>query len=241
MIVSRLRHISLIPTMAVVIGVGIAACGGSIRSANRDSESSSAIVVRATGSSVVPRRSRHQPYLNDGDKDKVYDEEAEKYRDNSLDNDKDPSEDYKRDDNGDYHDSDDSTVVAFGHPATASDVRAITSIAKRYYSVIAAKDGSTACLMIPPNLARNVPRDYGQGSAGPLYLRRAKSCPEVMRLLFVHSRSTRGSPFTSTGVRIRGNHAYVLLGSRTGPASYIQLERVDGAWMILGLVGVALP
>jgi hypothetical protein len=231
------RHIVYtLPSVWLLCAWGVA-CGGtdSQTPSTGDGHSQSMMAIASSASSS-------QRYLNDGDKDRVYDEEGPVYRDNSRDDDKDPAEDYQRDDNGDYHDRDDMTILHFGRPAGPVDRWAILAFVRRYYAAAVAGDGAAACSMLPPGVANTVPKDYGgEGTAGPPYLRGAKTCPDVMRLLFEHARSELTGRFVLTGVRIDGDHAYALLGSTDRPAGYIGLERVGGAWRVAGLIGSAMP
>lgn len=175
-------------------------------------------------------------YLNDGDNDVIGDADD----DNNHDVDKDNSEDHKPDENGNYHDSDDS-IVTFGHTANSVDTQAITAAVKRYYAVAASGNGSKACSMLVPSLAKAIPEDDGHGSAGPSYLQAGRTCPAIMALLFKHMRNQVTVSIHVTAVRTNGNHAVALLGSKTVPASEVLIERQGGVWMISSLIGSPLP
>jgi hypothetical protein len=190
--------------------------------------------TRATGVPASGTSTGH--YLNDGDNDVIGDADS----DNNHDNDKDNSEDHKPNDNGNYHDSDDS-IVTFGHAANSVDMQAIAAAVKRYYAVAASDNGSKACSMLIPSLARAIPEDDGPGSAGPSYLQAGRTCPAIMALLFKNMRNQVTASIHVTAVRTNGNHAVALLGSKTAPASEILIERQDGAWMISSLTGSPLP
>lgn len=176
-------------------------------------------------------------YLNDGDKDMVGDADS----DNSRDNDHDNSEDHKLDDSGRYHDSDDHAVAIFGHRASTVDRQAVTATVKHYYAVAVSGNGEKGCAMLRPSLATAVPEDYGHGSAGPAYLRAGKTCPQVMTLLFRSLHDQLVDPIDVTGVRISGNQAVALLGSKRIPAGSISITRQGGAWMIGSIMGTTLP
>jgi hypothetical protein len=228
------------PTLAVLViallSFNILACGSNkaVTPAPQASQSAQA-PDGATTSRSTPTASPHG-YLNDSDNDVIGDAD----NDNNHDNDNDNSEDHKPEDNGSYHDSDDS-IAAFGHAASATDRQAITATVKRYYAIASSGDGSKACSVLIPSLAKAVPEDYGQGSAGPAYLRTGRTCPAVMALLFKSMRAQLAAPVNVTGVRISGHKAVALLGSTTTPASEISIQRKGGVWMIGSVIGGALP
>lgn len=199
--------------------------------------SSSAPLTATAPATIASHPTSHHGYLNDGDNDVIGDAD----NDNSHDNDHDNSEDHVPNDNGSYQDSDDSSILAYGHAANGADKRTITAVVKRYYAAAATGDGAKACAMLAPKFAESVAEDYGRGSTGPSYLQGGTTCPAVMMLLFQHSHAEVADPFDVTGVRLGDNHAYALLGSRVTVASYITLERRRGAWRIGALIGLTLP
>jgi hypothetical protein len=209
----------------LLVSVGVGACGGT-RTSTGVPAVAGASPARATG-----------PYLNDGDHDRIGDEDG----DNNGDTDNDAPWDYKheRNDNGDYHDRDDGATLSLGHAADAATRRAITALVKRYYAAAAVEDGRRACSMLPPELAKAVPLDWG-GSNGPEYLRGQKTCQAVMVLLFKHSHDQLSAPVTVTGVQLNGNSAYAFVGSATMPAGYLIVQRQHGAWAIVALLGNVL-
>ena len=224
--------------MEVLVSLNAAACGGTSTPPGPRSEASSLAPAPpealATKSSAtkVPR-----DYLNDGDNDSYGDAD----NDNNEDNDNDNSEDHKPDENVYYHDGDDNSLVSSGHPATTDDRRAIVALVGRYRAVASASDGAKACSMIVASLAKAVVRDFGQGSAGPPYLKAGTTCPTVIALLFEHFHTRLTAPTKITGVRVNGNHAIALLGSKTAPASAITFQRENDTWMVNGLIEEPLP
>lgn len=223
-----------------LLGVSVAACGG----ASKTSDPASRVSSTAPASGATPATTTtsstatsSQGYLNDGDNDIIGDAD----NDNKHDNDNDNTEDHKLEDNGDYHDSDDHGIMTFGHPANAADRLAITSVVRRYYAVAAAGDGEKACSMLVPTLAKATTEDYGHGSAGPSYLSSGETCPAVLALLFKHFHAQLTTAINITRVRVSGDRAVALLGSRATPASYISIQRQDGVWKIGTLLGAALP
>jgi hypothetical protein len=73
-----------------------------------------------------------------------------------------------------YDDTNNNSVLDFGHAADAADRRAVTTLLKQYYAAAAAGDGMAACSMIYATLAAAVPEDYGR-EPGPSYLRVRRS------------------------------------------------------------------
>ena len=157
-----------------------------------------------------------------------------------MDNDVDQDNDRKNLEAG-YRDLDDGVIVGYGRAASPAEARALTALFRRYYAAAAVSDGATACAMLEPAIARAVPADYGRQSAGPPYLRTATTCPGVMSLLFKHFHGQVTAAITVTGVRIKGQEAYVLLGSRTIPAGYVTLRRGGSGWRVVNLLGETLP
>lgn len=127
----------------------------------------------------------------------------------------------------------------FGHPASPADMRAATALVKHYYTAAAAGDGGAACALMYSPLAEEVPEAYGGllSSSSP----RGKTCAVVMSGLFKHLfKGLRADSATLkvAAVRVRGNHASVLLGfNGRRPADYLGLHRERGAWKVERLIG----
>jgi hypothetical protein len=237
---SKMKRLFALPAIAL-LSLGATACGGSSKGPHSASQSASR--VASSGSAAVTTPSSTAPtqhYLNDGDNDPNNDNDPDDRTVNKIDEDNDSPEDHMNPQNDRYHDKDDDSIVASDHAASAAEKRAITALVKRYYTVAAAGDGATACSMIYSTLVEAIPEDYGQ-APGPVYLRGGKTCQAVMSLLFRHFHSQLTGAIEVTGVRVKGNHALALLGSKTVPASMINMERERGAWKIDELLGVPLP
>ena len=185
-----------------------------------------------------PARGRPRAYLNDGDNDPSADNDLDDS--SGIDNDSDYVEDHRNPENNLYHDKDDIGVLDFGSPASAADSAAVTVLVKRYYAAGAADDGGSVCAMMIPIAAQSLSEDYGK-PPGPRAPRGAKTCAAVMSLLFKHFVSRFTSAFAVTGVRVDGEVAYALLGSKTGQASFIILKREGGSWKLDGLLAGPLP
>ncbi len=221
----------------LLLGTGMTACGGDTGRSRSTSSLSHPPMPGAALTGTASVAKSLPGYLNDADNDHFGDSD----KDNNSDDDNDNSEDYQVSYDSNYHDSDDSSIVAYGHAAGASDARAVTNSVKRYFAAAAAKDGAPACSMLDPTVTRSIPEDYGHGSAGPAYLSTARTCPAIMVLLFQHYRTQIAASRTVTGVRVQGNHAVAILGSRTVPAGYISLTRRGHTWRITVPIGNPLP
>jgi hypothetical protein len=228
---------SVLASLAIALsGVGAVACGGAGKDAGAGSQKDARATATGGASAAIPPSSisggRSFPGDGDGDNPADGDGDGDEVADSDRDNDSPTRE------SGNYHDRDDGDVLNYGHAAGARDARAITTFLERYYAAAVAGDGATACSMIYPALARSVAEDYGR--YGPLYLRGGKTCAAVMALLFEHYHGELAGGITVTGVRVKGEEAYALLGSTTKPASYAILVRGGGAWKMMGLLGGTL-
>jgi hypothetical protein len=138
-----------------------------------------------------------------------------------------------------YFDDDDGIVRGYGHPASVPDMHAAKMLIKRYYAMAVAANGATGCSLLYRTYAASVVEDQGS-NAGPRYLR-GKSCAIVMTKLFKHMSRSLVKPMAIRAVRVRGETAYVLLGSKMRPASYFRLHREGKRWKLYGLLDRPLP
>lgn len=157
----------------------------------------------------------------------------------NKDNDADSDNDLKNTEYRGYLDSDDRNITSLGHAANGSERREVTRLVAQFYAAARTKDGGAACRLIYPPFAESIPEDYGR-PPGPLYAR-GTTCAAVMSALFTHYRARVTSSVAVTGVRVKGNKGYVILGSRGIPASDIAIERARGKWTINALLGGQLP
>lgn len=233
-----------LPTLAAIALVGFAAAGcgsagggkGAVPQASKPTSTGSAGALAAATPSAAPAVGHFR-----GDEDD--DENESKTLGTNLHGDDDNDTDNDLLDNAKYgyYDRDDASTRTYGHAAGTADRRAITALVGRYYAAAAAGDGATACSLIYSTFARAIPEDYGHNSAGPAYLRAAKTCPAIMSLLFKHFHGQLAGAFRVTGVRVGDARAFALTGSATGPASLVEVRREQGAWKIDTLLGNPLP
>jgi hypothetical protein len=218
-----------------LLGMAIVACGGTGKGSDR-----AGVHDKTAVSAMASQTPSGGPYLNDGDNDASSDEDPDDLNGKKIDNDNDYLGDHAPTQNSSYHDGDDHSIVSFGHPAGAADKQAVTAVVKHYYAVAAAADGAAACSLMYSGFAAVVPEDYGQ-APGPAYLRGDTTCSAVMSALFKHSRSELTRAFDVSEVRVARNQGFALLGSRTAPASYLDVRRERGVWKLDALTAVALP
>jgi hypothetical protein len=182
-------------------------------------------------------------YLNDGDNDPTGDADGDSTGENPIDNDNDYPEDHLNPRNASYHDTDDDSLdggpLSYGRPANVTETQTIVPLVKRYYTLAVADDAVQACSMLDATLAASLPEDYGRG-AGPPYLRGAKTCTAVLRLLFERFHSVFDNSPVVTSVRIHGDQAIAFIGSPTMPASSIMLVREGDAWKLDATIGSPL-
>jgi hypothetical protein len=139
-----------------------------------------------------------------------------------------------------YYDSDDGAVTRFGSAADARDAYVLTMLVRRYYAAAVAGDGKAACSLIDPRFAGTIAETYGR-PPGPSYLRGAATCSAVMSLLFKHEHRLFTPVRVVTGVRLDRDEAFVLLGSKTAPASSFMFKRSGGSWRLAAIGGMQLP
>jgi hypothetical protein len=227
------------PLPALIVGTLLAlaavACGSAGKDAGSGTHGSSATGAIAGASASTPASGSTSL---EGDEDD--DDSSSNYLDSTkYDNDADFDDDRGR--QLGYRDSDDDAVLAYGRAASAAEKRALTAIVKRYYSAAVAANGATGCSLFTPALRNAVPEDYGQ-APGPVYMR-GKTCPAVITLFFKHEHQQLASAMIEvTDVRVKGNEALAVVGSRAQPASEIALERHPGGpWRLADLIAVRLP
>ncbi len=236
----------LVATVVALSSFGMQACGASSGGSRDDARTDSTAASSTTASSAAtPPTTAPSPrpaagvhgYLNDGDNDASSDDDPDDRETPKVDNDSDAPEDNLHPENGSYHDKDDDVAV-YGPRAGPSVERTIAALVRRYYAVAASGNGVKACSMMYSIFAEGMAEDYGQ-PPGPPYLR-GKTCGAVMDRMFEHSREQLASRYVVTEVRVRGNSGFVLLGSRTQPASAMIVRRERGIWKINSLLGEPL-
>lgn len=224
--------LALMVSALLVLAAG--ACGGSgtgARSASRTAASGTAPgTAQASTAGATPTQDSLRG--DEDDDESAADQTGNNRYDNDADFDNDTHE------NAGYLDSDDSSIQAFGQAPSAVEDRAIAALVSRYFAAAAAGDGAKACPLIYSLLAEAIPEDFGR-SPGPAYAR-GKTCAVVMSKIFKHDHAQLAG-VQVTGVRVSGNEARALLGSKALPAGSILLRREHRAWKMDALLSEPLP
>ncbi|HEY5194248.1 MAG TPA: hypothetical protein VIJ39_10310 [Solirubrobacteraceae bacterium] len=223
------RHSALTVVLALICQ-GFVACGGA------GSGTSSSTVHHGVG--VASR----QLVVGDYDDDDFY---PGRYDDADKDDDPRPRDRDGDTDNksGSYYDGDDDAIRDFGHAASTNDRRAVESLVTRYFTAAAAEDGSAACPLITSPLARSVPAILGHHPPGPAYAS-GSTCAEVMSKVFKQNHrqlAAEASILKVTGVRLRRNHGWAVLGFETLPGRDFRIAREVGVWKVQVLLDEELP
>jgi hypothetical protein len=202
----------------VPLSVGAAACGGTTQSGGSETTQTRSATTASTQAATTSGTASTGYYVK-----------ADQDKDNDV--------------GAPYDDTNNNSVLDYGHAASPSDDKAVTALVKRYYTAAAAGDGASACSMIIPSLAKAVPEDYGR-APGPTYLRGGKSCPAVMSLLFKHSHqqlATYLATLKVVRVRLNGKNGLVVLSFGTLPERQISVDQHGSAWKIEALLDSELP
>lgn len=181
-----------------------------------------------------------QALRGDGDVDNPGDIDGNGDRDYTSQGGKDGDSDGPTRESYDFPDSDDRATFAYGHRPSTTEARAISGVVRMYYAAASAGDGSAACGLLLPSFASSLPESYG-GPGGPSYLRGGSTCAAIMSGLFRTFRSELGEAITVVEVRVAGDRAQVVIGSRRMRASSISLARAGGAWKVADIIGQPLP
>jgi hypothetical protein len=235
-------HFAAWPLLALaasaLLGLGAAGCGGG-GDAGMSSRSTGAVrtYVNTLTTSTIPPGQRVR---GDGDADNPGDIDGNGDSDSASVGGADTDSDSPTPASYDFPDGDDRTTFAYGHPASPAAEHAIAGVVGRYYAAAAVDDGTTACSLLLPSLARSVPETYG-GPGGPPYLRGIRTCQAVLAKLFLHFHRELARAATVVEVRVKGATARAVLGSETMRASSVFLTRQGGSWKITTPLGEPLP
>jgi hypothetical protein len=140
-------------------------------------------------------------------------------------------------------DTNNDSTLSFGHPASTSDTRAITTLIKRYYAAADAENGPEACSLLYSSLEEEVPEDYGQSPPGPPYMH-GTTCAASMTLLFKHFHpqiSVELPKLTVARVRLIEHHGIVILHFGTLPERQIAVHREGHTWKVSSIFDGEVP
>jgi hypothetical protein len=200
------------PVMAVLLSVGMCACG-SAKQESRPTTQSNGTPVSHTSSTDAPQSaaSEREPIQDvDGDREGAYTVKPLP---------------------GGHYDDDDITSLHFGHPASISDRRAVVTLVGRYNTAVAKIDGVSACGLLYTGLKEGVIEDFHHPLGG-----RKKTCLIVVRWLyrFAHKRKVIDANKTLRvmQVLVRRSEALVLMGAGRVVEHTLMVRRERGRWKI---------
>ncbi len=209
-----MRQLQTLMTI-VLLAIGLTACGGSGSSSHTSSVSDpDDVPTTAPASETTP-----VPLDTRVDADK--------------DNDVGASDD----------DTNNNRAFALGRPASLSERRAATALIKRYYAVALAGDGARGCTMLYSTLAEAAVEDDAQ-PPGPLYMRGAKTCAEVLNRLFVHFQAQLAAEVPKlevTRVRMERHHGIASLRFGALPEREISVAQEGHTWKMTTILDQELP
>jgi hypothetical protein len=136
-----------------------------------------------------------------------------------------------------HYDGDDNVVLSYGHAASTTDMRAIDTVIKRYYTAAAAGDGRKGCSLLYSLLVETAPEDLSHTP------REGETCVEAMSSFFKRDHSQLKADTVGVGVtraRVKGDSGVVLvrLGSRE---RRVLVRREGGMWKIDTLLDMGVP
>ncbi len=140
-------------------------------------------------------------------------------------------------------DSNNDSVLDYGHAAAPAEAHAIKALVERYYAAALAENGAKACSILYSTLAESVPEDYGQSPPGPAYMR-GTTCPTVMTLFFKHVHPQVALEYPKlkvVRVRLVERHGLVVLRFGRLPEREIPVDREGHTWRISALLDTPLP
>jgi hypothetical protein len=212
------------PAVAVVLSVGLGACGNSdgehATSSSAQSEAALAGYASQGGAHssahpVKPERLQHV----DGD--------AEDVRVRST-----------RVLPGGRYDGDDVLILHFGRPADAADRQAITTLVDRYRTAVVANDGPRGCALLYSVLAESVTEDHPQPPGS-----HNTTCGAILTILFKSSSERRlfeAAKLRVIEVQTRQRKGLALMGTRDKVEHTIEVRRERGRWRIAEISGSVL-
>jgi hypothetical protein len=130
------------------------------------------------------------------------------------------------------------TLDEFGRLANASDTRAIAALIKRYYTAALAEDGAKGCSMLYSTIEESVPEDYGTSPPSQPYLRGA-TCRAVLTLLFKHYHPQIALEYPKlevVAVHLRERQGVAVLRFGKLPERELPVGREGHTWKLKALI-----
>jgi hypothetical protein len=150
---------------------------------------------------------------------------------------------------GSLNGDDDDPVRLYGHRASATDRREVTTLIGRYYGLAVQEDGAAACSLLYSSLARNpsltktVPEDKFSARLGPKILPGERCAQAAVRQFKQNHRRLMAdvSSLQVTAMRVSGKHGLAVLGFRGSPERWIPVVREGGEWKVGFLLDREMP
>ena len=143
-------------------------------------------------------------------------------------------------------DDDKSNNLAFnfGHAASPSEQRAITTLVKRYYAAALADNGTRGCALLYSTLADAAPQDDSHEPGNPAYMQGANTCAEVLAKLFNHYHPQLAAELSKlrvTRVRLEEHHGFAFLSFGRMPERRTSVQREGHVWKLSQIYDEELP
>jgi hypothetical protein len=140
-------------------------------------------------------------------------------------------------------DPNNNSAVTFGRAASPTELRAITALIKRYYATALEGNGARGCSMVYSTLAEAAVEDDAQ-PPGPLYMRGARNCAEILRRLFAHYHAQLAGELHKlevTRVRLKEHHGVAILRFGALAEREISIAREGHTWKMDTIYDQELP
>jgi hypothetical protein len=141
---------------------------------------------------------------------------------------------------GGLADGDDSDLREYRQPASMAETRTVATLVRRYLSAAAAADGTRACSMVLPSIAKTV-ASVLTGPGEPPYSR-GKTCSEVLSKIFrfYHVQLAAEARLLRVAkLGRKGDKGLAVLSASpitAFPIRVMTVQRYDGAWKIDGVL-----
>lgn len=141
-------------------------------------------------------------------------------------------------------DTNNNRALSYGHDASISERRAISTLVKRYYATALAEDGAHGCSLLYSTLAEAAPEDDSREPGTPSYMHGQTTCAGVLHALFKHYHAQLAAELPKlqiTRVRLREHQGFVFLRFGKLPEREIAVERERHTWKMARIYDDELP
>ena len=141
-------------------------------------------------------------------------------------------------------DTNNNLAFDFGHAASPSEQRAITTLVKDYYTAALTDNGARGCALLYSTLAEAAPGDDSREPGTAPYMQGAKTCAAVLTKLFNHFHAQLAAELPKlrvTRVRLEEHHGFAFLSFGTLPERRISVQREGHVWKMTQIYDEELP